>query len=308
MDPLPALGFSCELAFDSGAPFSLPPVASIERAGCTAVCPHRITLVSVGAHQLPPEIEADRLILRAERSIEEMDPEGALEAIQAISALQEEHRIELPAEVHWRLAQLTFSLGKAESTRDSVIGYLSAAGRDGEFYEEAMALLDDVDRILADSILLRQEKQDAPDCAGETEWTGCWIELANRPGCYIWSRGDIWNLGLTTGKTSWSGGCSSGFAMGRGTLTWGFPDGGRSQHRGTMRLGKKHGPWVIRLGSDSETAATNVAEGPYLDGEKNGYWVVTRSSSSEEGLTLMARNTVTGLKPIARIRLTKDRM
>ena len=158
--------------------------------------------------QLPPEIQVDRMLLRVERMIETEEIEGALEVVQEILALQEEHGIQLPPEFHFRRAQVTFAAGTLEPARESVISYLTTAGREGELYMDALALLEDVDRI--------RERRDAADCAGQPEGTECWMELANHAGCYVW------NEGLQLEATAeWTGTCSSGLATGAGTLTWG---------------------------------------------------------------------------------------
>ena len=208
----------------------------------------------VGGAQLPPEILADQLLLRAELLIEAEETEEALEALQEILTLQAEHGIELPTEFHFRRAQATFAAGTLEPARESVTGYLTAAGRDGEFYEAALALLEDVERIL--------ERRDAPDCIGQPEGTECWTELANQPGCHVWNEG----LQLEA-VAEWTGACSSGFATGPGTLTWEWLPDNRQEMEETYRFGRKHGHSVERF-EDGD-----VGEGPYLNGKRNGHWV-----------------------------------
>ncbi len=209
----------------------------------------------VSGTQLPPEIPADQLLLRAERLMEGEEPEEALEALEEILTLQAEHGIELPPEFHFRRAQATFAAGTLEPARESVIDYLTAAGRDGEFYEAALVLLEDVERIL--------ERRDAPDCTGQPAGTECWMELANQPGCHVGNEG----LQLEA-VAEWTGACSSGFATGPGTLTWEWPPDNRQKQQGTMRLGRPEGSWVERFPNGV------VAEGPYEDGEESGRWVI----------------------------------
>ena len=70
----------------------------------------------------------------------------------------------------------------------------TVALRGGEFYEEAVALLEDVSRIL--------ERRDAAECSPLPEGSACWMELTSHPGCYVWNfdpqpdetAGYEWNL------------------------------------------------------------------------------------------------------------------
>ena len=98
------------------------------------------TFAAAGGRQLSAEILVDQLLLRAERSIQQEDSDAALEVIWEILVLQEEHGIELPAEFYFRRAQATFAAATLESAKESVTSYLTAAGKDGEFYDDALVL------------------------------------------------------------------------------------------------------------------------------------------------------------------------
>ena len=54
--------------------------------------------------QLPPEIMADRYLMRAEQLHAEKDYAGALKAMEKVIALQKEHNITLPDEFHFKYA------------------------------------------------------------------------------------------------------------------------------------------------------------------------------------------------------------
>ena len=59
------------------------------------------------AAQLPPEIQVDRYLLRADRLMEAKDPQGALELMGKIVALQKEHGLTFPTasgSCAWRTA------------------------------------------------------------------------------------------------------------------------------------------------------------------------------------------------------------
>ena len=102
------------------------------------------------AEQNLPENVADRYLLRADRLMAEEDHEAALEVMREIGALQNEHDLTLPDEFHFKYAQAAFSAGSNKVAIDSVNQYLTASGRDGEFYREAMELLDEANQELLD--------------------------------------------------------------------------------------------------------------------------------------------------------------
>ncbi len=83
----------------------------------------------------------------------------------------------------------------------------------------------------------------SPKCAGMSEGAKCWKEIANRRGCHIW------DFHLRHNQTvTWSGACSGGIAVGRGTfsLRW---DDGSATGTGAMVGGRRHGWWVFRFAS-----------------------------------------------------------
>lgn len=181
-----------------------------------------------GGGQLPPEILMDQLLLRAERLIEAEDSDGALEVIREILALQEEHGLELPPGFHFRHAQAGFAAGSLETAKESATQYLTVAGRDGEFYADALGLLEDVDGIL--------ERRGAPECAGQSEGSECWMEVADQPGCHVWSQ--VLQPGASA---TWTGRCAAGLVEGDGALTWTWPPDGSQTVEGTFRFGRPHG-------------------------------------------------------------------
>ena len=101
----------------------------------------------------------------------------------------------------------------------------------------------------------------SPKCAGMGKGAKCWLELANRPGCYLF------DFHYLPGEAStWSGACSGGAAAGRGTQVRTFR-GKSSEFTGAMVRGKRHGRWIMRYASGS------VDEGRYADGTRHGRWV-----------------------------------
>ena len=103
--------------------------------------------------QLPPEIMVDRHLLRAERLLAADDPAGALDAMNEILALKEQHEVLLPDDFDFQYAQVAYAAGRTETAIAALNEYLVAAGRAGEFYREALELLDSAE--------LRLEREEA---------------------------------------------------------------------------------------------------------------------------------------------------
>ena len=102
----------------------------------------------------------------------------------------------------------------------------------------------------------------SPKCAGMQKGATCWMEFADPPGCYIFNY--YYN---PPGTATWSGACSDGVAVGRGTWSWQLT-AGSGEGTGTLVHGRLHGHWVERWASGF------VSEGPYVDGMRNGHWVL----------------------------------
>ena len=95
-----------------------------------------------GNMQLPPEVLLDRHLLRAERLLADGEPAAALEAMDEVLALQEEHDLVLEDGFDFRYAQVAYAAGRTQMAIASLNAYLVTAGREGEFYREALELLD----------------------------------------------------------------------------------------------------------------------------------------------------------------------
>ena len=97
--------------------------------------------------QLPPEILADQYLLQAEELLSDKAHEAALDKMGQILALQKQHGLTLPDGFHFQYAQVAFASGAISAARDSLNQYLVEAGRTGEFYREALKLLNQVEAI-----------------------------------------------------------------------------------------------------------------------------------------------------------------
>lgn len=101
-------------------------------------------------------------------------------------------------------------------------------------------------------------------CGGQAQGAECWMEVANRPGCYIWNGHLMRNQTVT-----WTGECAGSLAQGVGTLKWVWAKGKKtSEETGQLRTGRQHGRWVVRL------ADGTVAQGPFVEGKRHGRWIV----------------------------------
>ena len=115
------------------------------RAAVSAALLCLVAPTLVGAIQLPPEVQADMYLLRAEEQLQEQDFAAAKETMDLILELQQEHDLLLPAEFFFRYGQVSESVGDFDTAAEHVTRYLTEAGRDGEHYIEALRLLNAVE-------------------------------------------------------------------------------------------------------------------------------------------------------------------
>ena len=134
--------------------------------------------VAALAVQLPPEMEADRFLLQAESAFEEQDFDRAKAAMDRILELQVEHDLELPERFPFRYAQVLERLGLYDEAMEVATRYLTTAGREGEFYREALELLNDAEAAKAAAI----EAAEAARVAAEAEAKAAAEAATRQPG------------------------------------------------------------------------------------------------------------------------------
>ena len=232
---------------------------------------------TVASAQLPPpEVMVDKYLVQAEQLFEKKDYIAALNMVAKIIALAKEHSFTLPNEFQYQYAQIAFSTGSTQAAFDAVSKYLSAE-QEGEFYEEALVLLINIEKELAKFEVFG--------------FTG----LTNHPSCYFWNFSpEIYP------DMAWSGECSGGFAQGKGTLIGDslsdayFAQNAHSvkkvtrKERGQFQNGKKHGHWVESYKDstwyESPPGETwsRVSEGLYVEGKRHGYWITHLDSLIDE--------------------------
>ena len=103
---------------------------------------------TVAAGQLPPDVMVDKYLLQARMLSEEKDHAGALEAMDQIVSLQKKHDLTLPEAFSFQYAQTALAAGSVQAAIDSANRYLTAAGREGKHYREALELLVKAERRL----------------------------------------------------------------------------------------------------------------------------------------------------------------
>ena len=223
---------------------------------------------TVAAAQLPADFMVDRYLLRADRLMAGKDPKAALDMMNKIIDLQQEHNLTLPGGFHFRHAEVALSAGSFQDAIDASSKHLLEVGRAGHLFSEALGLLDDAEQLQI-WVGTRQT------CAGQSKGAECWMEVSGQPACYVW------NPDLRPGETvAWSGECSRGQAQGKGTLKQVWEGGNKisSTELGSLREGKKHGQWVEYL------ADGTYHQGSYVEGKKHGHWnVLAAGGNSRDG-------------------------
>ena len=91
--------------------------------------------------QLPPEIRADAYLLQVEQAIRDGDFDLGRTVIQKIRSLQERHELNLEVEFYFRYARAAGALEMSDVALEFVLKYLAAAGREGQHYDDALALM-----------------------------------------------------------------------------------------------------------------------------------------------------------------------
>lgn len=156
-------------------------------------------------------------------------------------------------------------------TRAALRGWQAKQGRKGA---AAAGYLTKADA----AALLACKSAPSPVCAGKAG-AACWMEAANRPGCYLWNPHPKPEETVT-----WSGACVDGKASGKGEAAWRFRKDGESKtssSKGEYRDGRaSDGHWIARF-SNGETW-----EGPVAGGKPHGVWVRRGSGGRDRACRL----------------------
>ena len=210
---------------------------------------------------LPPEIMSDRYLVKAELLEAQKDYAAAFNVMEKVIALHKAHDLKLPVDFHFKYARVALAADSIRIAYDSVNLYLTTAGREGEFYREALLLSLEAEEEMTE-VVIRPEDT----CAEKLERGKCWMPLADRPDCYVWSYG-YKHMTETAPQLKWSGKCRGNVGRGEGILT--FSGSGWSGYtaKGILQRGKLHGKSVQINDRGFES------EGRYVNGNRDGHWI-----------------------------------
>ena len=114
----------------------------------------------ISAGQLPPEIMADRHMIRLDRLISEIRHHEAYRLTSEIAEFFEKHNLELPHEFHFKQARIASSLGLLKEGITALHTYLNKAGKEGAHYVDALQLLDRTEEKLREAEAERKRMEE----------------------------------------------------------------------------------------------------------------------------------------------------
>lgn len=94
-------------------------------------------MFAVPVSALPPDMEADRLILAAEEKLEQQDFEAARGYLHRVSGLE----VAPGAKFYYLSGLVALHYGELDQSAGQLTRYVEAAGKEGEFYQEALRSL-----------------------------------------------------------------------------------------------------------------------------------------------------------------------
>ena len=108
-----------------------------------------VASTSKGA-ELPPEIQVDRLLVRAERESREGNHWSGVFTLERVIEVAEEYGRKIPSAFWFRHASTLQNAGLHERGIEASSRYLQEDGRDGQHYRAALEVLDVAEGALAD--------------------------------------------------------------------------------------------------------------------------------------------------------------
>ncbi len=124
---------------------------------------------SMALGQLPPEVELDRLLVRADREIGKGEFTSAIGALEQVLELQTEHHLEVPTAFWFMYAQAAFRSGLYAQAVETATRYLIEAGRDAEHYSDALGLLDEAEEALRIETARQEAERQRQEAAANIE-------------------------------------------------------------------------------------------------------------------------------------------
>ena len=125
--------------------------SSMRAAGPTLVLVASLMAASPTSVELPPEIQADRLLVQAERETRDGNHWSAARVLEQVLEVYEAHNLNVPTEIWFRQARAYQNAGLHERAVEAATRYLHEAGREGEHYQGALQVLDAAEVDLAEA-------------------------------------------------------------------------------------------------------------------------------------------------------------
>ena len=224
-----------------------------------------------GTAQLPPQVELDRLLLRAEQRIDEERYEEAVAALEEAGRLAQAEGLELPDRIWFRRASLAMAMERPADAVKFVTRYLQGADRDTDHYEDALELIEEAEAEVARREVVERVRP-SPEalCKKNHDLAECWIQI--KRDCWLWN-GDKTNLSAVEG----SGECVNALAHGVWEWTWEYDERWSYTGTGVFEAGKQIGRWVV-TGANGQ----HRREGSYKDGKREGVWTERYFSASRK--------------------------
>lgn len=159
-------------------------------------------LVTLPAHALPPEVEADRLAIKAKTALETKDYPLA----SASLAEMEKLGVPLPQSFHYLKGVAQNSNGKYYAARESLEKYLQITGNTGKFYKEALEAYNRAEqegqRLIAE-YKTAQVRHEAALAAREESINNCYSQDMRRYNRWLQDYRDIDHRANRCSKSCW---------------------------------------------------------------------------------------------------------
>ncbi len=147
-------------------------------------------------------------------------------------------------------------------TQATTISQRFSSQNDGSGYEVLLRETWSVaEGVVAEDSEPEFDLPEGPICTGDYSPDSCWMELVDRPGCYLWNPAPQDNETVT-----WSGGCSNGLAQGNGRVSWFQNDEPSQIVEGRLQDGRRHGTWTEYDESGNELGTIRYENGRRVGG------------------------------------------
>jgi len=133
--------------------------------GCTSFAAVSVIIGPSQAHgaDLPPEILKDKYQIILERHLATHSYDRASRYMDRLAALRAEHGVDLDESFEYQRAEVHYQLRQYEQAAAYLTDYLSSAGKEGAYYQQALSLLVDAETASEDAAAQREAAQNRRD-------------------------------------------------------------------------------------------------------------------------------------------------